>query len=246
MGSKNDLHNNYQDFQTVPGGRRPHRAATRPAAVRRLPAEPVPDARRDGPDAHREPGRGRGHQGATSACRRSTRRARSSSSARSCIPATAASGASRCAPASTRSTRACTPREIVPTSILTLNWADAVSTAHNLDAHLSPIEAKSREGFVFKIDLQVQIHVPDTRAPKVISMVGTMQNLVNEVLQAAVGNHFRNTIQDLEAVRFIETRPEVQASALEAIRTLPRGVRGRDAAVSTSRTSTSPTSWSRC
>ena len=40
--------------------------------------------------------------------------------------------------------------EIVPTSILTLNWADAVSTAHNLDAHLSPIEAKSREGFVFQ------------------------------------------------------------------------------------------------
>jgi uncharacterized membrane protein YqiK len=108
--------------------------------------------------------------------------------------------------------------EIVPTSILTLNWADAVSTAHNLDAHLSPIEAKSREGFVFRIDLQVQIHVPDTRAPKVISMVGTMQNLVNEVLQAAVGNHFRNTIQNLEAVRFIETRPDVQSSALDAIR----------------------------
>lgn len=109
--------------------------------------------------------------------------------------------------------------EIVPTSILTLNWAEAVSTAHNLDAHLSPIEAKSREGFVFRIDLQVQIHVPDTRAPKVISMVGTMQNLVNEVLQAAVGNHFRNTLQGLEAVRFIETRAEVQASALLAITT---------------------------
>jgi uncharacterized membrane protein YqiK len=107
--------------------------------------------------------------------------------------------------------------EIVPTSILTLNWAEAVSTAHNLDAHLSPIEAKSREGFVFRIDLQVQIHVPDTRAPKVISMVGTMQNLVNEVLQAAVGNHFRNTLQGLEAVRFIETRAEVQASAFQAI-----------------------------
>ena len=107
--------------------------------------------------------------------------------------------------------------EIVPTSILTLNWADAVSTAHNLDAHLSPIEAKSREGFVFRIDLQVQIHVPDTRAPKVISMVGTMQNLVNEVLQAAVGNHFRNTLQSLEAVRFIETRAQVQESAFEAI-----------------------------
>ncbi len=107
--------------------------------------------------------------------------------------------------------------EKVPTFILTLNWAEASSVAHNLDAQLSPIEGKSREGFVFKIDLQVQIHVPDTRAPKVISMVGSMQNLVNEVLQAAVGNHFRNTLQGLEAVRFIETRDQVQAAALDAI-----------------------------
>ncbi len=107
--------------------------------------------------------------------------------------------------------------EIVPTSILTLNWASASSQAHNLDSSLSPIAGKSREGFVFSIDLQVQIHVSDTKAPKVISMVGTMQNLVNEVLQSAVGNHFRNTLQRLEAVRFIETRDEVQQAALEAV-----------------------------
>jgi regulator of protease activity HflC (stomatin/prohibitin superfamily) len=111
----------------------------------------------------------------------------------------------------------CYAAEIVPTSILTLNWATAVSQAHNLDAQLSPIEGKSREGFVFRIDLQVQIHVPDTKAPKVISMVGTMQNLVNEVLQSAVGNHFRNTLQALEAVQFIETRQAVQQAALDAV-----------------------------
>jgi uncharacterized membrane protein YqiK len=107
--------------------------------------------------------------------------------------------------------------EIVPTFILTLNWANAVSQAHDLDARLQPIIGKSREGFVFTIDLQVQIHVSDTRAPKVISMVGTMLNLVNEVLQSAVGNHFRNTLQELEAVRFIETRQEVQQAALDAV-----------------------------
>src|SRR5882762_8630426 len=67
--------------------------------------------------------------------------------------------------------------EKVPTFILTLNWAEANSVAHNLDAQLSPIGGKSRGGFIFKIDLQVQIHVPDTKAPKVISMVGSMQNL---------------------------------------------------------------------
>ena len=91
----------------------------------------------------------------------------------------------------------CYQAEIVPTSILTLNWADAVSQAHNLDAQLSQIVAKSSEGFVFRIDLQVQIHVPDTNAPRVISMVGTMINLVNEVLQAAVGNHFRDKLQSM-------------------------------------------------
>lgn len=112
----------------------------------------------------------------------------------------------------------CYQAEIVPTAILTLNWADAVSRAHNLDAQLQQIVAKSREGFIFKIDLQVQIHVPDTRAPRVISMVGTMQNLVSEVLQAAVGNHFRDKLQSMPAIRFIETRQQVQQEAFEHIR----------------------------
>ena len=112
----------------------------------------------------------------------------------------------------------CYEPEIVPTAILNLNWADAVSEAHNLDAQLQQIVAKSKEGFVFKIDLQVQIHVPDTKAPRVISMVGTMKNLVNEVLQAAVGNHFRNSLQNMPAISFIETRQRVQQEAFDRIR----------------------------
>ena len=112
----------------------------------------------------------------------------------------------------------CYESEIVPTAILNLNWAEAVSEAHMLDAQLKQIVAKSREGFVFRIDLQVQIHVPDTNAPRVISMVGTMRNLVNEVLQAAVGNHFRDNLQSMPAIRFIETRQQVQEQAFAHIR----------------------------
>jgi hypothetical protein len=41
--------------------------------------------------------------------------------------------------------------------------------------------AKSKEGFVFKIDLQVQIHVPDSKAPRVISMVGTREIANQEI-----------------------------------------------------------------
>lgn len=112
----------------------------------------------------------------------------------------------------------CYEAEIVPTAILNLNWADAVSEAHTLDKQLQQIIAKSSEGFVFKIDLQVQIHVPDTNAPRVISMVGTMRNLVNEVLQAAVGNHFRDNLQSMPAIRFIETRKQVQEQAFAHIK----------------------------
>ena len=111
----------------------------------------------------------------------------------------------------------CYQAEVVPTAILTLNWANVVSQAHNLDQRLEQIEAKSREGFIFKIDLQVQIHVPDTKAPRVISSVGTMANLVNEVLQAAVGNHFRDKLQSMPAVTFIETRQKVQQEAFAHI-----------------------------
>jgi hypothetical protein len=107
--------------------------------------------------------------------------------------------------------------EIVPVSIITLNWATASTKAHEWDVQLQPIEAKSREGFVFKIDLQVQIHVAAIEAPTVISMVATMKNLTTDVLQPAVGNHFRDRLQGMQAISFIETRQKVQEDAYKYI-----------------------------
>jgi hypothetical protein len=107
--------------------------------------------------------------------------------------------------------------KLVLTAILKLDWARDVTGAHGLDARLEPIIAKSNEGFVFSIDLQVLIHVPDTKAPRVISMVGSMENLVNEVLQAAVGNLFRDKIGGMEAITFIQTRQRVQEEAFKYI-----------------------------
>lgn len=56
-------------------------------------------------------------------------------------------------------------------------------------------------------------HVADTQAPKVILIVGSMSNLASDVLQAAAGNHFRDRIQSMPAIRFIETRQGVQHMA---------------------------------
>jgi uncharacterized membrane protein YqiK len=112
----------------------------------------------------------------------------------------------------------CYEASIVPTKILTLYWADGINAAGNLDAQLKTIFAKSKDGFEFKIELQVQIHISDTRAPRVISMVGSVQNLVNEVLQSAVGNYFRNKIQSMAATDFIQQREQVQQDAFGYIK----------------------------
>jgi regulator of protease activity HflC (stomatin/prohibitin superfamily) len=44
-----------------------------------------------------------------------------------------------------------------------------------------------------------------------------MKNLVNEVLQAAVGNHLRNKLQSMPAISFIATRQAVQEEAFDHI-----------------------------
>lgn len=106
----------------------------------------------------------------------------------------------------------------VPTKILTLYWADGLNAAGKLDEELKTIRAKSRDGFEFQLELQVQIHISDVQAPRVISMVGSVENLVNEVLQSAVGNYFRNKVQSMAATDFIQEREKVQEQALEYIR----------------------------
>ena len=50
-----------------------------------------------------------------------------------------------------------------------------------------------------------------------ISMVGSMKNLVDEVLQAAVGNLFRDKLGGMPAIKFIETRQLVQEEAMQHI-----------------------------
>lgn len=103
--------------------------------------------------------------------------------------------------------------EKVPTSIISLNWSELESHAHDLDSELSSIHAVSQDGFPFVLDLVVQIHVADTNASRVISRVGSFRNLINEVLQGAVGNYFRETLQGMSATQFIKQRKDVQERA---------------------------------
>lgn len=107
--------------------------------------------------------------------------------------------------------------EIVPTTNLVLNWATGRNESHKLDAGLSTITVRSKDGFPFNLDVSQIIHVPSTEAPKVIARFGNMMNLVSQVLEPTIGNYFRNSAQDSDVIAFLKTRRERQDAAKERI-----------------------------
>ncbi|WP_459926172.1 SPFH domain-containing protein [Flavobacterium covae] len=113
-----------------------------------------------------------------------------------------------------------TKLELVPTTNLVLNWANARSESHDLDKNLSTITVRSKDGFPFNLDVSQIIHVPANEAPKVIARFGSMTNLVSQVLEPTIGNYFRNSAQDSDVISFLNTRKERQESAKVHIKTV--------------------------
>jgi uncharacterized membrane protein YqiK len=107
--------------------------------------------------------------------------------------------------------------ELVPTTNIVLNWATRTE-AHGYDNSLSSITVRSRDGFSFNLDVAQIIHVGALDAPRVISRVGSMQNLVDHVLEPIVGNYFRNSSQEYTVLDYLTNRAERQRDAAMFIR----------------------------
>jgi uncharacterized membrane protein YqiK len=107
--------------------------------------------------------------------------------------------------------------EMVPTTNIVLNWA-ARTEAHAYDKGLDPITVRSKDGFSFCLDVATIIHIGMKNAPRVISRVGSMQNLVDHVLQPTVGNYFRNSAQESTVLEFLTARSARQREAYLHIR----------------------------
>lgn len=112
--------------------------------------------------------------------------------------------------------------ELVPTINIVLNWSSRTE-GHQFDANLSHLTVRSRDGFAFDLEVAQIINVGALDAPKVISRVGRMQNLVDQVLQPTVGNYFRNSAQAYTVLDFLTARSERQAEAAEYIKAALRG-----------------------
>ena len=101
--------------------------------------------------------------------------------------------------------------ELVPTTNIVLNWAQRTE-AHHYDERLSSILVRSKDGFSFSLDVSQIIHIGMKNAPRVISRVGSMQNLVDHVLQPTVGNYFRNSAQEVTVLEFLSARTRAAAA----------------------------------
>ncbi|MEO6244046.1 MAG: SPFH domain-containing protein [Opitutaceae bacterium] len=107
--------------------------------------------------------------------------------------------------------------ELVPTTNIVLNWANRTE-AHHFDEKLNSITVRFKDGFAFNLDGSQIIHVGALDAPKVISRLGSMQNLVDHALQPIVGNYFRNSAQHHTVLDFLNARSDRQVEAAAHIR----------------------------
>lgn len=112
--------------------------------------------------------------------------------------------------------------DIVPTTQILLNWADTRSSAHDLDSNLKTITLRTADAFNVSMDVSVIIHIPIRNAPKVIANLGSVKNMISQVLEPAISSHFRNAAQYIQALDLYTQRRELQEKAKEHIDTVLR------------------------
>ncbi len=103
--------------------------------------------------------------------------------------------------------------DIVPTTQILLNWADNRSSAHELDSNLKTITLRTADAFNVSMDVSVIIHIPIKNAPKVIANLGSVKNMISQVLEPAISSHFRNAAQYIKALDLYTERRELQEKA---------------------------------
>jgi uncharacterized membrane protein YqiK len=112
--------------------------------------------------------------------------------------------------------------ELVPTTNIVINFTPRIQSEHGYDANLDILKLLSFDGFTYDLEVFQIIHIGALDAPKVISRLGSMQNVVDHVLRPIVGNYFRNSAQEYTILDFLIARSDRQAEAAEYVMTALR------------------------
>ena len=110
----------------------------------------------------------------------------------------------------------------VPTTQILLNWADTQNSAHQLDSDLKTITLRTADAFNVSMDVSVIIHIAMADAPKVVANLGSVDNMISQVLEPAISSHFRNSAQAVKALDLYTKRAELQSHAKEHLQSVLR------------------------
>ncbi len=97
---------------------------------------------------------------------------------------------------------------IVKTTNITIDWDDEVQGGFN------PLNVTSKDGFIIKVGVKVVIRVQPEQAPYMVARIGSIDNLVTNVIHPLIDSSFRNQASSTEAMKFLQDRHEQQELAL--------------------------------
>ncbi len=112
---------------------------------------------------------------------------------------------------------------IVPTIQVVLSWDNAQAESEPKDAtykydeNLRTIVLRTADAFDVQMDVQVMFHIPMEKASAVVADLGSMQEMISQVLEPAVSSHFRNAAQTVKALDLYTKRAELADAAKKEI-----------------------------
>lgn len=110
---------------------------------------------------------------------------------------------------------------IVPTIQVVLSWdnatADKEGSTYKYDEDLRTIVLRTADAFDVSMDVQVMFHIPMDKAPAVVADLGSMKEMISQVLEPAVSSHFRNAAQTVNALDLYTKRAELANAAKKEI-----------------------------
>ena len=113
--------------------------------------------------------------------------------------------------------------DILPTTQVVLSWANTSNLAKDdkvkskIDENLSTITLRTADAFDVEMDVQVMFHIPMEQASAVVADLGSMADLISQVLEPAVSSHFRNAAQTVKALDLYTKRAELAEAAKKEI-----------------------------
>ncbi|MGD0278494.1 MAG: SPFH domain-containing protein [Smithella sp.] len=115
----------------------------------------------------------------------------------------------------------------VPTSAVTIDWASegrigtevkgvkpTEAKAAGVLYSFDPLKVTSKDGFQLEVNVRMVIRIQPGNAAYIIARVGSVANLIDQIVHPLIDSSFRNKAGEKKAIDFFQSRTDLQTEAL--------------------------------